>query len=77
MGERGRVGMVRARPEESMNFDPNDRLRLAALDTRDALRKLGALNRLEQQLRRYEKAPLIKSCDTLAPFWAPRLAPVK
>jgi hypothetical protein len=34
--------MVREQPGESMNFDPNDRLRLAALDTRDALRKLGS-----------------------------------
>jgi hypothetical protein len=33
---------VRAQPEESTNFNPNDRLRLAALDTRDALRKLGS-----------------------------------
>ena len=34
--------MVRAQPEEPISFDPNDRLRLAALDTRDALRKLGS-----------------------------------
>jgi hypothetical protein len=47
VGEGGRVGgepveIVRAQLEEPINFDPNNRLRLAALDTRDALRKLGS-----------------------------------
>jgi hypothetical protein len=34
--------MLSAQPEDPMNFNPNDRLRLAALDIRDALRKLGS-----------------------------------
>jgi hypothetical protein len=42
VGEGGPVGIVRAQPEEPINFDPNDRLRLAALDTRDALCRLGS-----------------------------------